>query len=118
MNLNDAIAKPMTDVFDTNQATWHFYAEPSTYLLSTQLLPPDVVAKMNKPAKHPTHDAAYWASVTKGLDFSKEDLLDGRAYNEILWKGLMGNRPYPATPTGADLRQNRKELLSRYQQNR
>jgi hypothetical protein len=26
----------------------------------------------------------------------------------------MGNRPYPAKPTGADLRQNRAELLARY----
>jgi len=26
----------------------------------------------------------------------------------------MGNKPYPATPTGMDLRQNREELLERY----
>jgi hypothetical protein len=28
----------------------------------------------------------------------------------------MGNKPYPATPTGIDLRQNRAELLAAYQQ--
>jgi hypothetical protein len=27
----------------------------------------------------------------------------------------MGNKPYPAAPTEIDLRQNRKELLARYQ---
>ena len=36
--------------------------------------------------------------------------------NRILWKGLMGNRPYPAAPTGMDLRQNREELLASYRQ--
>ena len=38
-----------------------------------------------------------------------------RSYNRILWKGLMGNKPYPAAPTEIDLRQNRKEFLARYQ---
>lgn len=35
-------------------------------------------------------------------------------YNRILWKGLMGDKPYPAGPTGKDLRQNREKLLARY----
>ena len=26
----------------------------------------------------------------------------------------MGNKPYPAMPTGLDLRENREELLARY----
>jgi hypothetical protein len=29
---------------------------------------------------------------------------------------MMGNKPYPAGPTGADLRQNREDLLARYRQ--
>jgi hypothetical protein len=28
----------------------------------------------------------------------------------------MGNRPYPAAPTGFDLRKNREQLLARYRQ--
>jgi hypothetical protein len=35
-------------------------------------------------------------------------------YNHLLWKGLMGDRPYPTKPTGLDLRHNRAELLRRY----
>jgi hypothetical protein len=27
---------------------------------------------------------------------------------------MMGGKPYPAAPTGLDLRQNRAELLARY----
>ncbi|MFZ0931959.1 MAG: hypothetical protein WAN11_25395 [Syntrophobacteraceae bacterium] len=49
------------------------------------------------------------------MDFTSEDRMDFADYNRILWKGLMGNKPYPAAPTGMDLRQNRKEILARYQ---
>src|SRR5690242_4225633 len=108
LNLNDAVAKTMLDVFTTSKEKRQFYAEPSTYLYGTQLLPPDVTE--NRKALHPTHDAAYWANVTKGLNFSSEDLLDGEAYNKILWDGLMGGKPFPTRSTGLDLRQNRQEL--------
>jgi hypothetical protein len=50
------------------------------------------------------------------MDFTSEDRMDFAGYNRILWKGLMGNKPYPAAPTGIDLRQDREELLARYQQ--
>ena len=48
------------------------------------------------------------------MDFSAEDRIDFNQYNHILWKGLMGNKPYPETPTGLDLRNNRAELLRNY----
>ena len=44
----------------------------------------------------PRHDAAWWAAQTLGFDFRKEDLNDAQKYNRVLWKGLMGDRPYPA----------------------
>ena len=64
----------------------------------------------------PTHDAKYWARATKGMDFIDADRLDPEDFNRILWKGMMGKKPYPAAPTGLDLRQNREELLARYRQ--
>ena len=112
LNLNDSIALPMTDVFDVNQRNWNFTATPSALLYNTQLPLPRLAQAMRIPK--PTHDAAYWSAVTKGLDFSSEDLLDGKAYNQILWKGLMGGKPYPAASTGMDLRKNRQEMLKRY----
>jgi hypothetical protein len=48
------------------------------------------------------------------MDFTSEDRFDFASYNRILWKGLMGSQPYPAAPTGIDLRHNRAELLARY----
>jgi hypothetical protein len=33
------------------------------------------------------------------------------AFNLVVWKGLKEDKPYPMTRSGADLRQNRSELL-------
>ncbi len=46
----------------------------------------------------PAHNAKYWARVTKGLDFSDADRVDSALFNRILWKGMMGNKPYPIAP--------------------
>ncbi len=111
LNLNDAVAIPMAEVFDTSQKQWTYTAEPSQLLYATQLPLPartPVQARLNL---HPTHAAAYWASVTKGLDFSVEDNLNGADYNRILWKGLMDGKPYPEAPSGLNLRFHRAELL-------
>jgi DNA-binding beta-propeller fold protein YncE len=111
-NLNDDLAIPMTDVFEKKLKDWTYQATPSAYLCNTTLPITCPVSAQNIP--HPTHDAAYWAAVTKGLDFSGEDRVDGAKYNRILWKGLMGSQPYPTTPSGLNLRANRAELLARY----
>jgi len=117
MNLNDALARPMADIFNTTAAPWSFAAVPAQILNGTTL-PPFLDKSANKSARlnapKSTHDAKYWAQVTKGMDFTTEDKFDFATYNRILWKGLMGNKPYPVDRTGKDLRQNRKELLARY----
>ncbi len=112
LNLNDALSIPMADVFDLNQKAWDYNAAPSALLGGTHLPLPQSIAKNNVPK--PTHDFRYWATATKGMDFSAEDRINFGQYNHILWKGLMGNKPYPEKPTGLDLRANRAELLSRY----
>jgi DNA-binding beta-propeller fold protein YncE len=116
MNLNDALARPMADIFNTTPRAWSFTAVPSPYLYGSDLAPelPAMSAGMVVPKS--THGAKYWAQVTRGMDFSSEDKFNFARYNRILWKGLMGNKPYPAAPTGKDLRKNRKEYLANYQQ--
>lgn len=114
LNISDALATPMADVFDLSQTTWNYTATASTMLVGTGLPLPSSVANL-KPLT-PTHSSAYWAAATQGMDFSAEDRIDFAKYNRILWKGLMGDRPYPAAPTGKDLRKNRKSLLARYYQ--
>jgi len=112
MNLNDALAHPMTDIFNTTPSAWSFTAAPSALLYNTQLPLPPKAAGLIVPRA--THDARYWTKATKGMDFDDADLVDPVSFNRILWKGMMGNRPYPATPTGLDRRQNRADLLERY----
>ncbi len=112
LNLNDAVAVPMADVFDINQKAWTYTAKPSQFLYTTQL-PLPARTLTSSLDLHPTHTAAYWAAATVGLDFSIEDNLNGADYNRILWQGLMGNKPYPQAPSGSNLRPNRAALLIR-----
>ncbi len=112
LNLNDSTAVPMADVFDLSQKNWDFTADPSPLLYNTQLPLPKAAVGLRIPK--PVHNAAYWAKVTKGMDFSAEDRIDFAQYNHILWRGMMGNKPYPEIPSGADLRANRAALLARY----
>jgi len=112
MTLGDALATPMADVFNTTPSPWTFQAAPAPILYNTDLPLPKKDARLIVPK--PTHDWKYWARVTKGMDFSVEDRFDFAAYNRVLWKGLMGNKPYPASPSGLDLRQNRANLLLRH----
>jgi YVTN family beta-propeller protein len=113
LNLNDMLARPMADIFTTTpDLKWSYTATPSAYLYGTQLPLPPKPAGLFVPQS--THDAKYWAQVTKGMDFSSEDRFNFADYSRILWKGLMGDKPYPETRNGSDLRQNREELLARH----
>jgi DNA-binding beta-propeller fold protein YncE len=111
MNLNDALAAPMADAFNTASSKWSFTAIVPASLYNTNL---PLTAPVGMVVPRPTHTGEYWARVTKGMDFTSEDRMDFAQYNRILWKGLMGNKPYPARSTGKDLRQNRAVLLARY----
>jgi DNA-binding beta-propeller fold protein YncE len=113
LNLNDKLARPMADIFTTSPYSWTFKASPAPILYGSQLPLPPKPAGLVVPQS--TYDAAYWAKATEGMDFSSEDKFNFADYNRILWRGLMGNKPYPAAPTGLDLRANRKEFLARHQ---
>jgi hypothetical protein len=113
LNVRTATAAPMSDLFDLSQKKWDFKAIASDYLKNTTLPIPSG-AYASKATPRPTHDAAYWASKTKGFDFSVEDHLGNvEKFNRIVWEGLKGSAPYPTQRTGIDLRQNRQQLLLR-----
>jgi DNA-binding beta-propeller fold protein YncE len=114
MNLNDALAQPMADIFNATPSTWSFTPTVPAGLYFTNL---PLTAPVGLVVPKPTHTGEYWARATKGMDFTSEDRMDFAEYNHILWRGLMGNRPYPSSPSGKDLRQNREQLLARYQRN-
>jgi YVTN family beta-propeller protein len=111
LGVHDAGVPPMTDAFDMSQSSWTFSAVPALVLYNTQLpLPGKNVVNLSMIPK-PTHDAAWWEARTKGFDFSQEDRVNPEQFNRVIWDGLMGDKPYPTTRSGADLRQNREQLL-------
>ena len=111
MGLNDALAEPMDEVFDVNQATWSFTAKVPAVLRSTALpLPPPTTAQATCVAR-PRHTAAWWTAAMKGQDFNEEDRLNTAAYNRALWRGLKGDAPYPAGRSGKDLSGDRAALV-------
>lgn len=114
LSVHDSGVPPMAHAFDTEQnchgrkgggsSCWTYSAVASQFLANTTLPLPAMDAMKAASVPQPTHDAAWWAAKTKGMDFSKEDMNDPAAFNRILWQGLKGNTPYPATRSGAEIR--------------
>jgi YVTN family beta-propeller protein len=102
LNLHDGGVAPMAEIFDLHQRSWSYTAQPSDILrTSTTLpLPPKPAGVAVLPLK-PKHDAAWWAARTAGYDFRREDRIDPKAFNHLLWQGLIGNRPYPGARSGS-----------------
>jgi len=103
LNLNTALQRPMTEVFDLGSSgAWSYQAEASTVLKTTLLAraPGGLgVRYAEGPDVKPKHDVRYWEKVTSGFDFSDADQVPPARFNRVLWQGLMGGRPYPAPAT-------------------
>jgi YVTN family beta-propeller protein len=99
INLNTAYQEPMSDVFDIRASgRWSFTAVASTVLDATMLAQARAphVKYAEGPVVKPKHDAKYWEKATARFDFSEMDRVPPREFNEVIWKGLMGDKPYPA----------------------
>jgi len=109
MNLNTAFQRPMTELFDIRSSgAWSYVAEASTVLAGTAIAraPGGLGVKYAKgPVVKPKHDARYWARHTAGFDFSDADRVPPGRFNRVVWKGLMGRKPYPG-PVGRQLADN------------
>ncbi|MGC2031993.1 MAG: hypothetical protein WA642_18380, partial [Steroidobacteraceae bacterium] len=92
IGLNDALAAPMSDVFDPNAASWSYQAIVPDVLRSTKLPLPSTE---HASTAFPSHSPSYWAKAMAGQDFSGADRIDPATFNHILWRGLKGSTPYP-----------------------
>ncbi len=109
LNLNDEYQRPMTDAFDLSQSAWKYKA----------VLPAPIataVARQSGTGQLGTefqdaHPAAYWARLTRNFDWSTEDRIPTALFNQILWKGLAGDVPYPAVRNHEDYSHDRAEVL-------
>ena len=99
INLNTAFQRPMSEVFDLGSSgTWSYTAEASTVLTGTALARASGglgASYARGPVVKPRHDARYWAKRTAGFDFSDADRVPPARFNQVVWKGLMGGKPYP-----------------------
>jgi len=100
LSLFDATQRPMSSIFDLNQPHWSYTAQVSGLLTAKDVTLGIAPAAASSTALLPTHDAHYWATKTKGMDFEVEDRVDANRYNRILWRGLMGAQPYPERRSG------------------
>ena len=106
LSIHDAGVAPMTAAFDINQyckplpgggsSCWTYTATPAQVLYNTTLPLPNAEHIDKATLAKTTHDAAWWAAKTAGMDFSKEDLNDPQTFNRIIWEGMKGT-PYPKT---------------------
>ncbi|GAC1340646.1 MAG: alkaline phosphatase family protein [Acetobacteraceae bacterium] len=113
INLNTLYQRPMADVFDVNSSgAWTFTAVASRVLSSTTLLAQgdSTTQYAEGPDIAPKHDAAYWAKVTRGFDFSDADRVPTDLFNQVLWTGLMDGKPYPTHRSGVRL--NSTDVIS------
>ena len=95
----------MIDVFDIHSsADWSYTATASTVLSTTTVAQGrhgfGDIQYASGPVVKPKHDARYWARHTAGFDFSEADHVSPGRFNRVIWRGLKGNKPYPAI-TGA-----------------
>jgi len=95
LSVHDAGVPPMTNAFNTSQSGWTYEAFPAQILFTTSLPLLNKYVQNLDALPHPTHDAAWWAEKTKGMDFSQEDRIDTEKFNRIIWEGMMGGKPYP-----------------------
>jgi DNA-binding beta-propeller fold protein YncE len=98
IGLDDALAAPMSDVFDPGVVSWSYQAVVPDVLRSTQLplpLSPDAHVA------YPAHTSAYWIKAMANQDFSGADRINPVSFNHALWHGLKGNEPYPEAPIRA-----------------
>ena len=89
----------MSDVFDIHHSgEWTFDAVASTVLTPPMLAWTDGKSDVTfAPGRKitPKHTAAYWARVTAQFDFSEADQVPTAQFNRVLWRGLMGSKPFP-----------------------
>jgi len=112
MAMNDALARPMTELFDLKQATWSYRAEVPAALRTTDLpLPGKTADAGDLGLCRPLRSAQYWANAMAGLNFEVEDHLDTPRFNQALWTGMTGQASVPA-PTGEDLSGGRPARLA------
>jgi DNA-binding beta-propeller fold protein YncE len=115
LGLNDALAEPMSAVFQARPAPWSYAARIAPVLRQTALPLPRrrAALPLRRCGSLPPRDEAYWQARLGDEDYRAEDRLDTARFNAALWQGRIGAAAPPA-PDGRDLRRGRAALLAEW----
>lgn len=109
LNLNDEYQRPMTNAFDLHQSAWTYQAVVPAPIAGA--IAPHSDTEQLGSGFQDAHPATYWAQLTRGFDWSTEDRIPTALFNQMLWKGLAGDLPYPSVRNRADYSPARDEVL-------
>jgi YVTN family beta-propeller protein len=119
LGLNDANSFSMDDVFTTvpNLAPYDVIIPG---VLCKKPVDPSLVPGCKSPSARKTpavpmlHDGNWWRLNSKHFVFNGPDKNDARAFDELVWRGTVGDVPYPSARTGEDLSAGRPAVLAHY----
>ena len=115
MNLNDALARPMADIFNTTPSPWSFTAAPSAFLYAhataaaSQAGRPD---RAKADAQREVLGAGHQGNGLRRRRSRRSRGLQPHSLERDDGQQALSRQSRP----GLDLRQNREELLARYRQ--
>ncbi len=88
LSRRDAVAEPIAEALSETPDPSPFEARVPDVLRSTKL--PLPAKARTEHVAFPRGDAAYWGRATLGMRFDHEDMLDTRAFNAAIARGLLG----------------------------
>ncbi|MDE2050935.1 MAG: beta-propeller fold lactonase family protein, partial [Gammaproteobacteria bacterium] len=109
LSIYDAYQRPMSAVFDLERKQWTYRAvEPAPFAAAFT----GGTTPADPAAFHFKRSPAYWARVTRGMRWGKEDENPAPLIERLYWEGLNPGVAYPRVRSGADLSSGRAGLLS------
>jgi YVTN family beta-propeller protein len=109
LSIYDAYQRPMSAVFDLERKHWTFTAtEPAPFAAAFS-----GAGHEPRPAAFRfKRTPAYWARVTRGMRWNREDENPAPLIEKIYWRGLNPGVPYPSVRSGKDLSRDRAKVLA------
>lgn len=117
MGLTDALARPMSAVFDRKlSVSWSYRAIVPEVLLSTDLPLPRPPTRAAAACTYPQRTSAYWTTAMAGQNFNEEDHLDTKRFNAALWEGLKGSNQERCLQNHSSLKNMRRPATQQVQE--
>ena len=112
LSIYDAYQRPMSAVFDLTQRRWSFAAtEPAPFAAAFTA----GTRASGRATFRFSRTPAYWAEVTRGMRWDREDENPAPQIERVYWNGLKPGVSWPKVRSGDDLRLDRARLLAPFE---